>query len=401
MKSTMSGDFASTTHGKRMATDASELATRAHSLLTQRAGPSLWSCTTPAAVLECLRSDDPAVGLEIASAVHAALTVVQVRLVLIDDRRQGLPITLHDGLAKEDRVVALCAGLPGAAHLQPRARPVSFMPAPPPPPLTKTWAAAAAAAPSRALAFAAARDLAVSHSDPWDGTFRIVHAAPPRYWQPAGVEESRRLEAAAAWAELRKCCLGGVTEHLLHALDQRRRYTQIIMQYVGDAEAADLFETISAVIWQVDPAGLDYGENFDEYDSYAARLLPRLKRCRSEAAVRVAVDDVFWPLREPGLDASEQSHQRVAAALWKVRSIHPAFSSALFSWRALRLGERDGDRPRSVLVKFQAHTRAVMAMCALGRRATARLAALAPGGSEYQRAKAEFERLAGPVPVCS
>lgn len=54
-----------------------------------------------------------------------------------------------------------------------------------------------------------------------------------------------------------------------------------------------LFADMAALFFEVDPAGVNYDENSDEYEPEVGTVLPRLKSAESAADVRQILDEEF------------------------------------------------------------------------------------------------------------
>ena len=80
----------------------------------------------------------------------------------------------------------------------------------------------------------------------------------------------------------------------------------------------ELFDATAALLFQVDPIGINYETNTDEYEPEVGTILPRLKNCQSESDVCRVVHEEFE--RWFGIDAGTQKkYEPVAAEIWKLR----------------------------------------------------------------------------------
>jgi hypothetical protein len=79
----------------------------------------------------------------------------------------------------------------------------------------------------------------------------------------------------------------------------------------------ELFADTAALLFRLDPIGINYDTNTDEYEPEAGTILPRLKNCQSEGDVCRVVHEEFrcWF----GIDAGTQKkYEPIAAEIWKL-----------------------------------------------------------------------------------
>lgn len=90
----------------------------------------------------------------------------------------------------------------------------------------------------------------------------------------------------------------------------------------------DLYEDISAILFEHDPVGLNFGHNTDEYEPEVDTILPRLENAYSVADVRRIIFEelCYWvriagqPLKEGEIPSSvwpEHQYQAIAEDIWE------------------------------------------------------------------------------------
>jgi hypothetical protein len=62
------------------------------------------------------------------------------------------------------------------------------------------------------------------------------------------------------------------------------------------AEYEELYDRVSAILFEEDPIGINFDDNTDEYELEVDTILPRLKTCRTAADVQAVVHEemVRW-----------------------------------------------------------------------------------------------------------
>jgi hypothetical protein len=76
------------------------------------------------------------------------------------------------------------------------------------------------------------------------------------------------------------------------------------------------FHELSAIIYRVDPIGLNFEENPDEYDPEARTILPRLTRCGSIEDVDRVVREELGKWFSPELVSRSPTCDQVVADIW-------------------------------------------------------------------------------------
>lgn len=83
-----------------------------------------------------------------------------------------------------------------------------------------------------------------------------------------------------------------------------------------------LFHETSALLFRLDPIGINFEDNTDEYDPEVGTILPRLARCRSALEVRGVVFEEFVRWFGPETAGEERNYTAVAEELWLLWSVH-------------------------------------------------------------------------------
>ena len=83
-----------------------------------------------------------------------------------------------------------------------------------------------------------------------------------------------------------------------------------------------LFEDVSAVLLRVDPMGINFESNKDEYDPETRTILPRLKECQSEADALKVIHSEFqqWFAHSAGPESRYVDVAKEIWALWQGRA---------------------------------------------------------------------------------
>ncbi len=59
------------------------------------------------------------------------------------------------------------------------------------------------------------------------------------------------------------------------------------------SESPELFASVSAILFECDPIGINFEDNTDEYDAEAGSIISRLPKCSSEADARKIIHEEF------------------------------------------------------------------------------------------------------------
>jgi hypothetical protein len=87
----------------------------------------------------------------------------------------------------------------------------------------------------------------------------------------------------------------------------------------------ELFDEVSAILLELDPVGINFVANADEYEPEVGTISPRLETCRSASDVQSVVHQEFvrWFDADTAgpIENYEQAGQRVWEA-WRRRETH-------------------------------------------------------------------------------
>ena len=78
----------------------------------------------------------------------------------------------------------------------------------------------------------------------------------------------------------------------------------------------ELFDTTTALLFRLDPIGINYKTNTDEYEPEVGTILPRLKSCQSRDDVCRIVHEEF--VRWFGDARPQKNYELIAAELWEL-----------------------------------------------------------------------------------
>ena len=83
------------------------------------------------------------------------------------------------------------------------------------------------------------------------------------------------------------------------------------------SESPDLFASVSAILFECDPIGINFEDNTDEYDPEAGSIIPRLSDCSSEADTRKMIHEEFtrWFSDTAG---DENRYTECARKIWQL-----------------------------------------------------------------------------------
>ena len=81
----------------------------------------------------------------------------------------------------------------------------------------------------------------------------------------------------------------------------------------------NLYAEVEEIFFRVDPVGINFGDNVDEYGPEAGTILPRLEAACSEADVHCIVHEEFvhWFGEETTGDVSRQVYKDAAKEIWQ------------------------------------------------------------------------------------
>ena len=82
------------------------------------------------------------------------------------------------------------------------------------------------------------------------------------------------------------------------------------------AEYGPLYDRVSAILFEADPAGVNFGDNTDEYEPEADLIVPRLRSCSSVEDVQRLVFEVFTKMFDDDTVEAPERFHRIAGLIW-------------------------------------------------------------------------------------
>lgn len=90
------------------------------------------------------------------------------------------------------------------------------------------------------------------------------------------------------------------------------------------ATYGDLYDRVSSILFEEDPAGVNFGENPDEYEGEADLIVPRLLSCTSAADVQRVVFESFTKMFDDETVDTPDRFRRIAEQIWAELNSLPA-----------------------------------------------------------------------------
>lgn len=84
------------------------------------------------------------------------------------------------------------------------------------------------------------------------------------------------------------------------------------------ATYGNLYDQLSTLLFQHDPAGINFETNHDEYEPEVDTILPRLAACASALEVRRVLHEEFVRWFEADLVGPEERYDDLAHAVWQM-----------------------------------------------------------------------------------
>ncbi len=80
----------------------------------------------------------------------------------------------------------------------------------------------------------------------------------------------------------------------------------------------DLYNQVSGVMFEIDPMGINFEDNTDEYNPETDLILPKIKECGTSLELRAVVVDTFVKLFDQKMaDQCNQNHfTQIADKIW-------------------------------------------------------------------------------------
>jgi hypothetical protein len=85
------------------------------------------------------------------------------------------------------------------------------------------------------------------------------------------------------------------------------------------AEYGELFDSVSAILYRVDPVGIAFDNpNLDEYAPEVGTILPRLRSCQSADDVSQIVYEEFVRWFNADNAGSQDHYRQIAREIWQL-----------------------------------------------------------------------------------
>jgi hypothetical protein len=81
-------------------------------------------------------------------------------------------------------------------------------------------------------------------------------------------------------------------------------------------EYAALFATVSALMYEHDPIGINFGDNPDEYEPEAGTVIPRLESCRDATELTDVLHEEFCRWFDADTAGPRTRYEPLALAIW-------------------------------------------------------------------------------------
>jgi hypothetical protein len=83
-----------------------------------------------------------------------------------------------------------------------------------------------------------------------------------------------------------------------------------------------LFDSVATLLFRHDPMGIAFDENFDEYESEAGTILPRLRSCESSTDALSVIHEEF--VRWFGIETAgpKERYTEIASEIWQLWQTH-------------------------------------------------------------------------------
>jgi hypothetical protein len=90
------------------------------------------------------------------------------------------------------------------------------------------------------------------------------------------------------------------------------------------AEYGKLFDSMAAIFYRHDPAGINFEHNTDEYEPEAETILPRLRSCHSGDDVLQVVHAEFVRWFGSATAGPPEHYKKLASEVWQLWQEHLA-----------------------------------------------------------------------------
>jgi hypothetical protein len=82
------------------------------------------------------------------------------------------------------------------------------------------------------------------------------------------------------------------------------------------AEYGELYDRVSAILFEEDPVGINFEVNTDEYELEVDTILPRLKSCHTVEDVRALVHEEMVRCFDSASAGPPERYATIAARIW-------------------------------------------------------------------------------------
>jgi hypothetical protein len=87
-------------------------------------------------------------------------------------------------------------------------------------------------------------------------------------------------------------------------------------------EFAAAYESISSLLFEIDPMGISFEFNTDEYEPEVDTILPRIKDLNERTEIELVVREEFgkWFGNESTADISDETFERISEGILKIKT---------------------------------------------------------------------------------
>ena len=89
-------------------------------------------------------------------------------------------------------------------------------------------------------------------------------------------------------------------------------------------EFGELFDEASSILFELDPVGINFETNTDEYEPEVGTILPRLRSCFSEVEALRIIHEEFVRWFDEVTAGLESNYEEAAKRLWAAWNRRPA-----------------------------------------------------------------------------
>ena len=87
-------------------------------------------------------------------------------------------------------------------------------------------------------------------------------------------------------------------------------------------EFAATYESISSLLFEIDPMGISFESNTDEYEPEVDTILPRIKDLNERKEIELVVREEFgkWFGNDSTADISDETFERISEGILKIKT---------------------------------------------------------------------------------